>query len=324
MNIARGLHSHIYIDSVVPIDSRSLTGKGDAAECCATFHEAYRWVLGAVAWTVLSWPDLAAHVQALQRRTHAPHIPDCKDLNVLIRYMERRKCGLNSVDFKHPLELVAFIDAAFETQLEEPIGLARRGLAAILCEDRRCDVKPNSSNGEANPIDSTVRRQRRVVRSTFGADLNGLVDSIEQMVSLQRALHHIYCGAGRSPQRMIDLLESGNMYPPLDLCAGARAAYDAIAATDVCEPAGSSLKLHLISVRDRMTHGLVRQIFWADATDMLADGLTKSSIDRTLLHNMSNDCRYQAIRECLEHRHHAVVGSATSPPKEEPPEKEEF
>lgn len=133
------------------------------------------------------------------------------------------------------------------------------------------------------------------------------------MLSLQCALHLIYRGTRRSPQRMIDSFESGNVYAPLDRCADATAVCDAIAAADICGPAESSLKLNLISVRDRMTHGLVRNIFWVDTSDMLADGLTNGGIDRAALHRVSNDCRYQAIRKCWEHMGNAVVGSATRP-----------
>ena len=46
--------------------------------------------------------------------------------------------------------------------------------------------RPQGANKVANLLDFTVRRQRRVVRSTFAAELNGLVDSVEQLV-----LHHI-------------------------------------------------------------------------------------------------------------------------------------
>ena len=67
---------------------------------------------------------------------------------------------------------------------------------------------------------------------------------------------------------MIDLLERWLMYPPLDLRADARA-----------EPAGSSLKLHLISVKDRMMHGLIRKLYWVDTRDMLVDGLIEGGID---------------------------------------------
>lgn len=100
---------------------------------------------------------------------------------------------------------------------------------------------------------------------------------------------------------MIDLLEKGLMYLPLDLCVHARAVYDAIAATDACEPAGSSLKLHLISMRDRMAHGAIRALYWVDTRDMSADGLTKGGIDRALWHGVGNDCRYKASHEALVH-----------------------
>ena len=91
---------------------------------------------------------------------------------------------------------------------------------------------------------------------------------------------------------MIDMLEGGALYPPVDFCADARAAYDAISAPDPCELAGSSPKLHLISVRDGMAYGLVRKLFWVDTRDMLADGLTKAWVDRLLLRSCSNDCKY--------------------------------
>ena len=121
-----------------------------------------------------------------------------------------------------------------------------------------------SANKKGNLFDFTVRRQRRVVRSTFSAELNGLVDTIESMLLLQATLHQIYCGTDQTPQQLIDLLENGGLYPPVDLCVDARAVFDAIAASDVCDPQECSLKLHLISVRDRMAAGIIRFLFWLD------------------------------------------------------------
>ena len=54
-------------------------------------------------------------------------------------------------------------------------------------------------------LDLIVRRQRRVVRSASGAELNGLVDSAEQLLSLQVASHQVYCGTHQSPEEIIDL-----------------------------------------------------------------------------------------------------------------------
>ena len=164
-----------------------------------------------MAWAVLTRVELAVCVQALQRRAHAPRITDCKRLNLVIRYMKKHKCGLKSVRLRHPLKLVGFIDAAFKAQPDEPTGLALRGLAATLQEDAKDNDQPHSAGGLANFVDFTVRRQRRVLRSTFSAELNGLVDSVEQLLLLQLTLHHIYCGTHQSPEEMIDLFEHGGL-----------------------------------------------------------------------------------------------------------------
>ena len=148
------------------------------------FHDCYRSVLGAVAWVAFTRAHLAVYMQVLQRRVNAPRIQDCKRLHIVIRYFKRHKCGLRSIRVKHPLELVTVTDAAFTAQPDEPMGLVLQGLAAILCEDREGDAKANSTIGKANLADFTARRRRRVVRRTFSAELNGLVDSIEQMLLL--------------------------------------------------------------------------------------------------------------------------------------------
>ena len=106
-------------------------------------------------------------------------------------------------------------------------------------------------------FDFTVSRQRRVARSTFNAELNGLVDGVEQLFLLQIILHQIYRGTHQSPEEMIDLFENGGLHPRLDVAADAHAACDAVAAADVCAPQGCSLKLHLMSLRDRYAQGII-------------------------------------------------------------------
>ena len=164
-----------------------------------------------------------------------------------------------------------------------------------------CLDKPHAEDGVANLLDFTVRRQRGVVRSTFSAELNGLIDSIEAMLLLQCTLHQVFCGTDQSAQDMVDLLEHGQLYPPVDLCVDAKAVFDAISASDICDPAESSLKLHLISVRDRMSQGILRFLYWVDTRDMLADGLTKGGIDRALLDAICEHCKYECKHEPQRH-----------------------
>ena len=57
---------------------------------------------------------------------------------------------------------------------------------------------------------------------------------------------------------IVDLFEHGQFYPSVDLCAGAKAVFDTMSASDIRDTAGFELKLNLISVRERMTQGIIR------------------------------------------------------------------
>ena len=141
---------------------------------------------------------------------------------------------------------------------------------------------------------------------------------------LQVIVHQIYRGINQSPEVLADMLEQCRLYPPFDVSADARAAFDAISATDVCEFAGSSFIFHLISVSDRLEQGIIRNLHWADTRDMFADGLTKGGIDRAFFNNVSNDCKHKAIHDCVVHiKSGKVVGPATTSTRAEaPPSKE--
>ena len=110
---------------------------------------------------------------------------------------------------------------------------------------------------------------------------NALIDTIESLMLLQLILHQCYCGG--NAEELLIKQEAGKLYPPIDLFIDAKSVKDAISAAEVCTPQEASLKLHLITIRDRLVRGLLRSVSWTDTRDMLADGLTKGGIDRQLL-----------------------------------------
>ena len=93
------------------------------------------------------------------------------------------------------------------------------------------------------------------------------------------------------------------------LAAGARhlagSLFDAVRASDVGDPAESSLKLHVIALRDKLERGILRRFWWADTRDMLADGLTKGGVCRDALVTASEQgiCRVsQETAVCVRKR----------------------
>ena len=186
---------------------------------------------------------------------------------------------------------MGFSDAAFRAQPEESSGLALRGLAVMLMEDDQ--PGPCSKSSNVNLIDFLVRRIRRVVRSTFSAELNALIDALGNLLLVQLALHDIFCGVSSDVNELVERLEAGRLYPPTECCTDAMSVWQAIVAEDCGTPQECSLKLHLLSLRDRLQRGVLRSIHWTDTRDMVGDGLTKGGVNRELLMSVSKDGTYK-------------------------------
>ena len=56
-----------------------------------------------------------------------------------------------------------------------------------------------------------------------------------------------------------------------------------------------------------MAAGILRFLYWVDTRDMAADGLTKGGIDRKLLNDLAEHCRYECAH--LPKRHSVARAS---------------
>ena len=75
-------------------------------------------------------------------------------------------------------------------------------------------------------------------------------------------------------------LESGDLLPVIEIVTDAFAVFSSLEAEDACTPAEAGMKVHLLSVRDRLRRGILNGLWWSDTRDMLADGMTKGGIPR--------------------------------------------
>ena len=121
------------------------------------------------------------------------------------------------------------------------------------------------------------------MRSQFGGELNALLDAAENVLLLQLAFHEILHGSTESQEVLMDRLEAGNLDPPIDMVTDCASVFEAIKAAEVGNPSEASLKLHLLSIRNRMERGVLRSLYWTDTRNMLADGLTKGECSRSIL-----------------------------------------
>ena len=148
--------------------------------------------------------DVAVYIQALQRNAKKPCVSRMLRLCCVIRWCKHRPCFLRycflSTEF---FKVLCCNDAAFRR--EDSTGLAMRGSIIAWAEDRFPD--PSCL---CNTIDFFSRKQRRVVRSTFGAELNAAANGIEVARLVAYTLAEIVI-PGCAAQSLIHLDESGSL-----------------------------------------------------------------------------------------------------------------
>ena len=293
---AAGIYTHQtgYAATLKPISKELFNQMPDEQLVNEHLAGLYLSVLGGVAWMILTRADLAVYVQALQRRASTPRVTDCKKLNLVVRYAKRHKVGIWYCKLKGELRLVCWSDAAFQAIPEEGSGLALRGCCIILTGDD--PASPTSQDGTCHLLEYLCKRQRRVVRSTFSAELNALIDAMEIAILVQMAMHQVLNGCEETATELAHRMEEGLLQPSVDAVVDAKAVFDAVAAADACTPMECSLKLHLLSLRDKLMQNILRRLYWADTRDMVADGMTKGGVHRKLLVAVS-----EAGKLVLEH-----------------------
>ena len=280
-----------YVSQLKEIEKTHYQGLGDEAPVSETGQAAFATLLGGVAWLCLTMVPICVYVQALQRHGAQPRAIDLKKLNVLLRWVRRHKVGILYERQEGQLRLVGVSDAAFKAIPEDSSGLALRGCVVVLKGDSA--TSPAALNGKAMMLEYVCRRQRRVVRSTFSGELNGLIDTIELLLVVQMCLHQIMRGSPPSLTEWAAMLDSGQLEPPADAAVDARSVFDCLAVSDMGELTEGSLKLHVLSARERLEKQILRRLYWSDTRDMLADGLTKGSVPRDQLVAVGNRGEYR-------------------------------
>ena len=176
--------------------------------------------------------------------------------------MKRHEVGSWYSPVNGQVRLLGFTDDAFKAQDDEGSGLALWGLAVLLSFEILQAIQRHHQDKRRKPIllDWISRRLKRFVRSTFAAERDALIKTIEPLMVLQLALHQCCCGTIETAETLLIKMEEGQLYPPIDMVIHARSVLDAIAASEACTLAEASLRLHLITIRERMTRGLSRSL----------------------------------------------------------------
>ena len=131
-------------------------------------------------------------------------------------------------------------------------------------------------------LDWYSRKHSRVVRSTYAAELLSLLDAVGQGNLIATAIDEVQCGAATARQ-LLDRHAECRRAVQHDAAVDAKAVFDGVTAEQPKTPAEKPLFLHALAMREYLEAGHVDRLWWLDTLAMLADGMTKGSVEREAL-----------------------------------------
>ena len=157
----------------------------------------------------------------------------------------KSRLGICCCRLRSPLRVVTLSDAAFKAQDYQ--GLVMRGCVIVLAELGATDSTPRGvaclmpgQEVRCQVLDWYARKQSRVVRSTYAAELLSLLDAVGQGNLIATALGEISSGAETALEM---LARHAKRQRPMehDACVDAKAVYEKVTAECRNTPADKPL-----------------------------------------------------------------------------------
>ena len=89
----------------------------------------------------------------------------------------------------------------------------------------------------------------------------------------------VLCGS-QSGDMLRQRLLAGDFPIHVEAAIDAKNVFDSVVSADVKIPTEQSLIAILLSIREQMATGLMKQLWWVETTDMVSDALTKGAAAR--------------------------------------------
>ena len=283
-------------------DDTAKRGDQDAA-VSMQLHAAFRSLLGGVAWMTQTRPDIIVYISALQRVMAAPLNKHVVALNKVLRYVKRKPLKIVYRAVPNPWKLLVISDSAFKAEDQDCLAV-RSGLIALASKEPVAGTANSGSSSvwSVQPIEHVCKKQQRICRSTYAAELHSALDLAGLALLILGTLTEVLTGA-KNPIELLEIHNNGGYPVECELFIDARAVYDSVTAKVVKTPADKILLLHALALRDHLEAGQLSKLSWIDTRDMVADALNKGSIDRGALRQFFEQGKWKLCHEVKSWRY---------------------
>ena len=264
-----------YVAELRPIPEDAVKTMGEDALVNEQLGGSYRSLLGGIAWTVQTRPDVAAYVASLQRKLQDPRARDIINLNRVLRYIKAKPLSMRIRRLESPWSLVAVSDSAYKSDGVDCLTM-RSGLILLM---NKSGIQVGTNHCQL--VDFVAKKQTRVCRSTYIAELFSLLDLLGHALNINLTLTEVL-GGRQKLEALEQIHEQGMNALQLMAAIDAKSVQDSVASVEVKTPTDASALIHVLRLRE-MLEKQITSLAWLDTRDMVADGLNKGTIDREAL-----------------------------------------
>ena len=233
-----------------------------------------------VAYGLLTRPDAAVFITALQRESHQAQVVHVRRLNAVLKWLQENPSSMTYPKFdSYPDMLLQISDSSYRAKAED--GLSVRGLVSVRVCER--DLSSGAKVAVCHLVDFVSKAQRHVTRSTFSSELFAATDATDIGLLHTLAVHELVHGIVSASQAKELMEGTVPCTTALGLVVDAKSVSSAIVAPNLKIPAEPSLLLHVAWLRALLRSKRLKALFWSDTRSMVADALTKGSVSRELV-----------------------------------------
>ena len=283
------IHQNHYVLQLQPIDLLSVAQWPQDKLLSTSLLADFLSLLGALSWLIQTRLDIAVYVCALQRKAKAPAIEHAKRCNKVLKWVRRKNAAITYKHMQGPCRILAISDSAFRKECNA--GLAMRGAIIGISSDAA-----NSLSGFLHIVEFYARKQRRVCRSTYSAELNAASDAYEFAKLVAMTLAEVIAPCP-SAKLLTTMEESGTLPVCVHLIIDALSVYDSLASEEIHLPTESSLVMMLHQLKEALLTHTLRCLHWCDTKDMVSDGLNKGACSREALLSLGNTGYWHLVHQ---------------------------
>jgi hypothetical protein len=287
------LHQQHYVKQLHNLSVHEIKGLEPTTRLTEQQQKMFSSVLGGLSWLIQTRLDIAIYVCALQRASKQATVEHYIRLNKVVKWVKKVPSGIWYKKLTGKTKILVISDSAFKR--EDATGLAMRG--AIIAIASKEDHHPG---GLLHIIEFYARKQRRVTRSTYAAELQALADSIEVGRLIALAATEIN-RANITATQLYQLEGQGKLALSVEACIDAKSVYDSLRMPETKAPAEQSLIMVLLSIKEMLKAHILKKLWWIHTEDMLADGLNKGSISRNALLHAAHTGEWKLLKTTAQH-----------------------